>query len=475
MLFPLALWSARSNLQDPLTAPDPRGTGSHRLQDGAPLERLNKGIELGPGAGELYGIGVLGNVDYAAPEDLGHAFHLFAVFAHCPHLDQHELALDMCRLRQVNHLDHLDEFVQLLRDLLDHVVGTRGDNGHARQRRIFRRGYRERLDVVPARGEQTRNSGKSARLVFEHDGNDVSHSSLAEARPSASSTPLRRDARGAAGPSSLQPTLIEPDCVSGLQLLGKNHLGQALAALDHRIDVLGLVSDEIEEHQVVLAFERFLQRRLDVTGLLHLDADVAVALGELDEVRQSVHVRLGVAVAVKKLLPLAHHAHVLVVQVDDLDRKPVLLTGRELLNAHLDARLAGDTGDRRPWVRELNAHRRRQAEAHGAQAPGVDPAARLVEFVELRRPHLVLTDVGSHKGIAFGDFVEPLEHELRLDDLAFLVVFQAVLGFPQPDLGPPGAERPLVRFVAGGLELPGQFLEHVGHVADDRDVDLHAL
>src|SRR5882757_10617314 len=91
MLFPLALWSARSNLQDPLAAPDPRGTGSHRLQDGAPLERLNEGIELGSGAGELYGIGVLGNVDNAAPEDFGHALHLFAVFAHRPHLDQHEL------------------------------------------------------------------------------------------------------------------------------------------------------------------------------------------------------------------------------------------------------------------------------------------------------------------------------------------------------------------------------------------------
>src|SRR5258706_14186261 len=475
MLFPLALWSARSNLQDPLAAPDPRGAGSHRLQDGAPLERLNEGIELGPGAGELYGIGVLGNIDNAAPEDFGHAFHLFAVFAHRPHLDQHELALDMCRLRQVNHLDHLDELVQVLRNLFDHVVGPRGDDGHARQRCIFRRRYRKRLDVVPARREQTRDSGKSARLVFKHDGNDVSHSSLAEARPSASSTPLRRGARGAAGPSSLQPTLIEPDYVSGLQLLGKNHLGQALAALDHRVDVLGLVGDEIEEHQVVLAFERLLQRRLDVTGLLHLDADVAVALGQLDEVGQSVHVRLGVAVAVKKLLPLAHHAHVLVVQVDDLDRKPVLLAGRELLNAHLDARLAGDTSDGRARVRELNAHGRRQAEDHRPYAPGADPAARLVEFVELRRPHLVLTDIGGDKRIALGDLVESLEHELRFDDLAFPVVFQAVLGFPQADLGPPGAEGLLVRLVAGRLELPGELLDHVGHVADDRDVDLYAL
>jgi len=32
---------------------------------------------------------------------------------------------------------------------------------------------------------------------------------------------------------------------------------------------------------------------LDVAGFLHLDAGVAVALGELDEVGQRVHVRLG--------------------------------------------------------------------------------------------------------------------------------------------------------------------------------------
>src|SRR5260221_13631597 len=58
------------------------------------------------------------------------------------------------------------------------------------------------------------------------------------------------------------------------------------------------------------------------------------------------------------------------------------------------------------------AHRRRQAEAHGAQAAGVDPAAWLVELVELRRPHLMLADVGRDERLALGHLVKLLQHEL---------------------------------------------------------------
>ena len=217
----------------------------------------------------------------------------------------------------------------------------------------------------------------------------------------------------------------------------EDHLGDPLAAGDHRIDVLGLVGEEVQEHELVLAREASFSARLDVGGLLDQHAAVAVALGELDEVGQRVHVGLGVAVAVEELLPLAHHAHVLVVQVDDLDRQAVLLAGRELLQAHLDRRLAGDAGHRRARIGHLHAHRRRQAEAHGAEAAGVDPAPRLVELVELRRPHLVLADVGGDERLALGDLVQLLQHELRLDDLRLAVVLQAVLRAPLLDLLPP--------------------------------------
>ena len=184
-----------------------------------------------------------------------------------------------------------------------------------------------------------------------------------------------------------------------------------------------------------------LQRAFDVARLLDLHADVAVGLGELHEIRQRIHVRLGVAVAVEELLPLPHHAHVAVVQVHDLDRQVVLLAGRQLLDAHLDRRFAGDAGDRRAGIDELHAHRRRQAEAHRAEAAGVDPAARLVELVVLRGPHLVLADVGRDERVALGDLVELLDHELRLDELALAVVLEAILALPLLDLRPPRLER----------------------------------
>ena len=98
--------------------------------------------------------------------------------------------------------------------------------------------------------------------------------------------------------------------------------------------------------------------------------------------------------------PLPHHAEVAVVERDDLDRRLVLQAGRELLDAHLDRAFAGDAHDLGVGPGELDAHRIGQADAHRAQAAGIDPAPRLVETVVLRRPHLMLADVGRDVGIA---------------------------------------------------------------------------
>src|SRR5690242_4681150 len=70
------------------------------------------------------------------------------------------------------------------------------------------------------------------------------------------------------GQAPFSKTLIKPDQASGSQLLGKNHLGQALATLHHRVHVFGLVRDEVQEDQFVLALESLAQRRLYVRGVL---------------------------------------------------------------------------------------------------------------------------------------------------------------------------------------------------------------
>jgi hypothetical protein len=78
-----------------------------------------------PGAGQLDRVGLFGDIDDAAAEDIRGALHLFALLAHGAHLDQHQLALDVRAFGQIDHLHHLDQAVQVLGDLLDHVVRAR--------------------------------------------------------------------------------------------------------------------------------------------------------------------------------------------------------------------------------------------------------------------------------------------------------------------------------------------------------------
>ena len=73
-------------------------------------------------------------------------------------------------------------------------------------------------------------------------------------------------------------------------------------------------------------------------------------------------------------------------------------------------------------MRHLNAERRRQAIAHGAEAARGHPAVRLLEAEELRRPHLVLTDFGGDVDVTPARRLEqPLDRELRQDDIAVLL------------------------------------------------------
>ena len=163
------------------------------------------------------------------------------------------------------------------------------------------------------------------------------------------------------------------------------------------------------------------------------------------------------------------------VDPNDLHRQAVLLRGGQLLDAHQNAGLARNASDGRFGMRELHAQRVRQTHAHRPQPARVDPAARLVELVELRGPHLVLANVRGDVCFALGHLVELLDHELRLDDGAGPVVLETVAPSPRLDLRPPGFERLGIGALARGRELPVHLLQHFAHVADDGNVDLHAL
>ena len=110
-------------------------------------------------------------------------------------------------------------------------------------------------------------------------------------------------------------------------------------------------------------------------------------------------------------------------------------------------------------MRDLHAERRRQAVAHGAETARGHPAMRLLEAEELRRPHLVLADFGGDVGVAAARRLEqPLDRELRQDDIVVLLVGQRIARAPFRDLLPPRPDVGLLRF---RLEHLQEVAEHI--------------
>ena len=126
-------------------------------EDGGRVDRHQEGVVLGDGAGQLDGVGLVGDVDDAAAEDIGNTLHFIAILAGGTYLDEHQLTLDVRGFGQIDNLDDIDQLVELLGDLLDDFFGADADDGHARQRGIFGRCDGERLDVVASGGEQAGN------------------------------------------------------------------------------------------------------------------------------------------------------------------------------------------------------------------------------------------------------------------------------------------------------------------------------
>ena len=120
------------------------------LNESEHVERGDEGVELGTGTGQLDHIGRFGDVDDTATENIGHTLHLFAILARRANLDQHQFALVLRSRGEIHHLYDINQLVELLGDLLEHLVGAPGQDGHPRQRRVFGRRHGQRFDVVAA-------------------------------------------------------------------------------------------------------------------------------------------------------------------------------------------------------------------------------------------------------------------------------------------------------------------------------------
>jgi len=68
-----------------------------------------------------------------AAENIGQPLHLGPLLAHGSGFDQHQFAFDSLGFAQVDQLDHIDQLVELLDDLLDDLFVAAGDQGQPRQ------------------------------------------------------------------------------------------------------------------------------------------------------------------------------------------------------------------------------------------------------------------------------------------------------------------------------------------------------
>ena len=180
----------------------------------------------------------------------------------------------------------------------------------------------------------------------------------------------------------------------------------------------------------------------DLFGRLDPDADAAHRLGPLHVVGQvGRQVDLAVALLVEHLLPLADHAEVAVVEDRDLDRDALGAGGDQLLRGHLEAAVAVDGPHRAVGPADLGADGGRHAEAHRAEAAGVDPRVGLVELPVLADVHIWCWPTPLTQDRVLGRVVaQLLEAELRLQRLARLA---RLVG--QRELLPPAADAALPR------------------------------
>src|SRR5215210_1576020 len=179
-----------------------------------------------------------------------------------------------------------------------------------------------------------------------------------------------------------------------------DHLVDGHARGEHGVDVRLGVDVEVQDGATFLLLSP-LNRCLDVVAFADGAPGEPVGGGELLVVGPG-YGRLRIAAVVEKLLPLSDHPEVTVVQDGDLYVQPEVPYRGELLDVHLDAAVTGYHPHGVFGIGEGHAHRRRQREAHRAEAPARDVTVGLGELEELGSPHLVLSHVGDEPQVWAG-------------------------------------------------------------------------
>lgn len=238
-----------------------------------------------------------------------------------------------------------------------------------------------------------------------------------------------------------------------------------------------LVGHNLKEGRAV-SIDQPLQSVNNLLGLGDAAALHTHGLGELDEVGVGL-VGVGISVLVEKVLPLGHHALLLVVEDNHLDTNVELRRGGKLSQGHVERGIAIDVDDEGIRLGHLSANGGGQTEAHGTKTTRGDHGSGVPPSEVLGSPHLVLADTGGDVGLALavsGQVAQLLDQGLRLDEagalrISVLVVGQGPLGLPLVDL----AEPLLSAIHRAGLEVRQEVLHVGGNIALNGLGGLHNL
>ena len=248
--------------------------------------------------------------------------------------------------------------------------------------------------------------------------------------------------------------------------------------------MLGVGHDDVEHVRAVVV-EHLLDGGAQLGFLDHAAALHAETLGDLHKVWVECGRIVGAAdvglvtedgvaadAAVEAVFPLHDHPEVLVVQDHRLGRDLLDFACGELLHVHHERAVAVDVDDLLVGTGDLGAHRGRVAEAHCPETERADVAARLIEAVELRGPHLMLAHAGGDDRVALGELVQH-PHRLLGHDMLAVRAPEGVLLLPGFDLRVPslGVRRGELQ---DGRELV-QAAEGLLHIGGDGQLDALVL
>src|SRR5437879_1907068 len=249
-----------------------------------------------------------------------------------------------------------------------------------------------------------------------------------------------------------------------------DHIVKRSASRNHRINGVLLFDFKVKQHRPVV-IARHAHSGQDLRALTYGDAADSVSFGQFHKI--GIQQRRGFIVTlVEKFLPLANHPQKTIVNNGNVDFQFLLHDRRKFRHGHLEAAVADDDPDFGLRTRYFGSYGRRQGKAHGSQTTRRDQRTRLLVFVILRFPHLVLADVGYNHGVSVASFAPQIVDDVRRVKMPVVGKFLNV-AYGGIALQPVDRIQPLA--VIHGLYAGQQRLQYFTQISNQRHVHFYVL